>query len=65
METVQPWNEEFSPTDIEFFKYAPITSVDVERSFSIFKNLLADNRRSFTFENLRMTFAVHYNLSLD
>ena len=58
--------EEFSPTDIEFFKYAPITSVDVERSFSIFKNLLTDNRRSFTFENLRMTFVVHCNnLSLD
>ena len=34
------------------FKYAPISSVDVERRFSIYKNMLADNRRLFLFENL-------------
>lgn len=31
-----------SPATIASFKYAPITSVDVERSFSAFKNILND-----------------------
>lgn len=34
------------------FKYAPITSVDVERSFSHFKNILSDRRMGFSVENL-------------
>ncbi|KAF0770272.1 Dimer Tnp hAT domain-containing protein [Aphis craccivora] len=34
-------------------KYALITSVDVESSFSTYKNILCDNRASFTIENLR------------
>jgi len=36
-------------------KYAPITSVDVDyvkSSFSMYKNILADNRVSFTTVNL-------------
>lgn len=32
--------------------YAPITSVDVKRSFSMYKNILSDNRISFTIANL-------------
>jgi len=39
--------------DLVYFKYAPINSVDVERSFLMFKVLLADNRKSFQFENLK------------
>lgn len=35
-----------------FFKHVPITSVEVERNFSIYKTLLSDNRRSFLFENI-------------
>jgi len=35
--------ENFTCNDLVFFKYAPITSVDVERSFS------ANNRRAFLF----------------
>jgi hypothetical protein len=34
------------------FKYAPITSVDVERSFSVFKNILTDRRHNFKMDNL-------------
>lgn len=34
------------------FKFAPITSVDVERSFSRFKNILSDRRRSFSVQTL-------------
>ncbi|KAF0766706.1 Dimer Tnp hAT domain-containing protein [Aphis craccivora] len=33
-------------------KYAPITSMDIERSFSMYKNILLDNRISFTTVNL-------------
>nr|CAD2165197.1 unnamed protein product [Meloidogyne enterolobii] len=42
------------PNLISLFKYAPITSVDVERSFSVYKTILADNRTRFTPENLEM-----------
>ena len=43
------------------FKYAPITSVDVERSFSAYKNILSNNRRKFLFENLKKTLIVQVN----
>ncbi|KAF0752971.1 Dimer Tnp hAT domain-containing protein [Aphis craccivora] len=33
-------------------KYAPINSVDITSSFSTYKNILPDNRVSFTTENL-------------
>lgn len=35
-----------------FLKYAPITSVDVERGLSRSKKFLSDKRRHFTFENV-------------
>jgi hypothetical protein len=33
--------------DVTLFKYAPLTSRDVGRSFSMYKKILRDNRRSF------------------
>ncbi|XP_022180013.1 uncharacterized protein LOC111040403 [Myzus persicae] len=53
--------ENLSLGDLAYFKYAPINSVDVERSFSIFKVLLADNRKSFQFENLKKHLIVQCN----
>ncbi|KAJ4429613.1 hypothetical protein ANN_21799 [Periplaneta americana] len=47
--------------DISLFKYARLTSCDVERSFSQYKSLLRDNRHAFVMENLEMTFVVHCN----
>jgi hypothetical protein len=41
------------------FKYAPVTSVDVERSFSTYKNILSDRRTSFTPENLEYYMISH------
>ncbi|KAG7171882.1 CGG triplet repeat-binding protein 1-like 1, partial [Homarus americanus] len=35
---------EMNPQIVVCFKYAPVTSVEVERSFSLFKNLLSDRR---------------------
>lgn len=51
-------------SDIVYFKYAPLVSVQVERSFSMYKAMLADNRESFSFENLQMVFIVHCNSGL-
>jgi len=42
--------EDFSYDHLLYFKYAPISSVDVERSILVYKNMLADNRRSYKFE---------------
>lgn len=53
--------EDLQISDFIHFKYAPISSVDVERSFSLYKNMLADNRRSFVFENLSKSLVVNCN----
>ncbi|KAJ4439880.1 hypothetical protein ANN_08009 [Periplaneta americana] len=50
-----------SPRDLTYFKYALMTSVDVERSFSMFRNVLSENRRSFTPKNLEMTIVICCN----
>jgi len=39
--------EDLNGTDLAQFKYAPITSSDIERSFSRYKNILSDNRCLF------------------
>lgn len=41
------------------FKYAPVTSVDVERSFSAYKMLLTDKRCSFSTENLEKVLVIY------
>ncbi len=52
---------EFSPTELSCFKYCPMQSCDVERSFSCYKNILRPNRRSFEFENLKQYVTVVCN----
>ena len=42
-----------SPADIASFKHAPLTFVEVERTFSKLKHLLSDRRLSFTAENMK------------
>ena len=37
--------------DLSKFKYAPITSVDVERSFFTYKYMYTDRRHTFLQEN--------------
>lgn len=51
-----------SPTELAAFKYTPVTSADVERSFSVYKNVLHAKRRKFTFENLKKHVIVHCNV---
>lgn len=38
-ETFEGLPEDLKLNDLVYFKYVPITSVDVERSFSIYKNM--------------------------
>jgi hypothetical protein len=56
---------ELSSNDFTFFKYAPITSCGVERSFSRYKTMLSDNRRSFLFENFTIYVTVYCNSEND
>lgn len=50
-----------SPTELDCFSFCPTTSTDVERSFSMYGNLLADNRRTFTFDNLKQHLVIYCN----
>ena len=51
--------EGMSPTDVAMFKYCPTASVDVERSFSSYKNILTDKRHSLTKESLKKIMICH------
>lgn len=58
---------EHDPRDIACFQFAPLSSCDVERSFSKYRYILSDRRRGFTFENLKMVLVVNcsYNTELE
>lgn len=43
-----------SKDEVKKFKFAPITSCDVERSFSVFKNILTDKRTNMSLDTLKM-----------
>lgn len=50
--------------NIEFYKMCLLVSVDTERSFSRYKSMLRDNRRSFLFENFLKYFFLNVNSDL-
>lgn len=52
-----PWG----PIEMAAMKFAPMTSCNVERSFSTYKCILRDNRKSFTVEHLSMHIVVNCN----
>jgi hypothetical protein len=53
--------EEYSPSELACFRFAPITSTEVERTFSILKHTLNDRRQCFSFENLKMILVLSCN----
>lgn len=53
--------EDLTTNNLIFYNIAPITSVDVKRSFSIYKNVLCYNQRSFKLVNIRKHHLIHYN----
>jgi hypothetical protein len=50
-----------SANDLTLFKYSSVTLCDVDRSFSSYKVLLSDNRRSFQFESFKMHVIIYRN----
>jgi hypothetical protein len=59
--TLEEHEPALNSSDLTIFKCAPVTSCDVERSFSRYKTILSDNRKSFLFDNLKMHFVIHCN----
>lgn len=47
------------PIDVANLKFAPVSNVDVERSFSVFKNVLGDRRLCLTEENINKIMVTH------
>jgi len=47
--------------EIKKFKYAKMTTCNIERSFSKYKNVLRSNRRSFTSENVKHHVIVSFD----
>ena len=45
---------DLTPNMIAVMKFAPLTSCDVERSFSVYNSILTEDRTNFTPENLEM-----------
>ena len=48
----------FPPNIVALYKFAPITTDDVERSFSQYRYLFNDRRRRLTFKNLLQIFLI-------
>jgi len=51
-------------TDVTFAvntQYAPLVSVEVERSFSLYKMILTDKRHCFTKENIERMIIIQFN----
>lgn len=56
-----PTEQSLSTEQLAAFVNAPVTSCDVERSFSRYKALLRDNRRRLTMESIRHSLVVNCN----
>jgi len=55
---------DLSSSDIVKMKFPPITSVEVERSFSRYKVVLRPNRPSSEFDNLKLHVIIQCNQDL-
>jgi len=53
--------ENLNASDIACMKYAPINTAEVERSFSIYKNVLTYNRRNLTFKHIKELLIIQCN----
>ncbi|CAH1988080.1 unnamed protein product [Acanthoscelides obtectus] len=49
------------PSDIASLKFAPITSCDVERSFSAFKNVLTNKRHNLSMDSINELLVLYCN----
>lgn len=53
--------QSLTPKELLLFKYAPVSSADVERSFSAYTGTLTEKRRNFSFQNLKHHLVVYCN----
>lgn len=51
----------YSPAELAMFKFPPMSSADVERTFSVYKTILTNQRRSFHFNNLKHSMIICCN----
>jgi hypothetical protein len=51
----------FSSKIVYNYLFVPISSAEVERSFSCYNNILNDNRHNLSEENLKFLNALYYN----
>jgi hypothetical protein len=51
----------FTSEEVAAFKYAPLVSCDVERSFSKYRAVFRDNRRAFHAETLKKHLIIYCN----
>ena len=58
-ENIKDFDFNLTLSQITSLKFAPVTSCDVERSFSAFKNVLTDKRTSLSEENLERLVVVY------
>lgn len=59
--TKDEYINQYSSSELTAFQFAPVVTCDVERMFSVYKTVLADNRRSFHFENLKHHLIIKCN----
>jgi hypothetical protein len=50
-----------SNSEVPYFKFVTITSVDEKRSFSTYKTCLTNKRRLFKFENIQKHIIINCN----
>ncbi|XP_018494536.1 uncharacterized protein LOC108864082 [Galendromus occidentalis] len=53
--------DSYNALELSSFRFALITSTDVERSFSMLKHTLSDRRHCLTFENFKMILVINCN----
>jgi hypothetical protein len=51
--------EDITPEKIHLLNYAPVTSCDVEKSFPAYKQILSDEKKSMTPENMEKILIVY------
>ncbi len=65
LKEIPQFSDNVVPKQILAYKFAPLVSVDVERSFSLYKRILDDYRRNFTVENLRYHMLISFYHKFD
>ncbi len=55
------FNQLKCPEKEKVFSYVPLTTVEVERSFSKYREILSDKRRNLTVENMEKYLFIYFN----